>query len=153
MPFLRFELAAVNATFDIDQTRNIMIKTTNIFCSFSVKDLNTSEIFYAQVLGLKTKKDWMGLHVYLADDQEVFLYAKNEDHSPASFTVLNLVVEHIDQAVAHLLSHNISLEKYDGMPQDDDGVMRATSPEDGPSICWFKDPSGNVISLIEATDK
>ncbi|MEQ8471301.1 MAG: VOC family protein [Marinoscillum sp.] len=130
-----------------------MINPQNIFSSFSVIDLDSSEKFYNKVLGLKTKKDKMGVHVFIADEHEVFLYPKNEQHIPATFTVLNLVVPNIEEAAEHLAKHGISLEKYDGLWQDEDGIMRAESAEDGPSICWFKDPSGNVLSFIEANNQ
>jgi hypothetical protein len=90
------------------------------------------------------------LNVSLGNGVKVFIYPK-PNHSPASYTVFNFLVENIDEAVDELASRGVQFEKYDGFDQDDKGIARSTDPSKGPSIAWFKDPAGNILSLIEGT--
>jgi len=71
------------------------------------------------------------------------------DHEPATFTVLNFPVDDIDTAVAELTAAGVRFERYDGMPQDDSGIMRHSATQPGPSIAWFKDPAGNILSVLQ----
>jgi hypothetical protein len=80
----------------------------------------------------------------------VFVYPKGDAHEPASFTVLNLVVPDVAAAAAELATRGVMLERYPGMPQGDDGIVRSADPSQGPTIAWFRDPAGNVLALIEA---
>jgi predicted enzyme related to lactoylglutathione lyase len=128
-----------------------MVKTVAAFSGFSVDDLEKAKQFYAEVLGLAVEADTMGLHVQLPENGEVFVYQK-DDHKPAEFTILNLVVEDIDEAVAQLASGGVVFEKYDfgdEMKQDEKGIMRGKAAEKGPDIAWFKDPAGNVLSVLQ----
>ena len=116
------------------------------FSGFSVADIPAAKAFYADVVGLEvTEADGM-LHLALGDGHHVLVYPKGEAHTPASFTVLNLPVEDVSAAVRELAERGVSFERYDGMPQDEDGVMKGN----GPDIAWFTDPSGNVLSVIGA---
>lgn len=125
-----------------------MIQTKEIFSSYSVNDLEQSQHFYQNILGLRTELTSMGLNLYLSDNHAVFLYAKEAQHQPASFTVLNLVVADIRESVKFLTEKGIAMDHYEGMAQDTSGIMWS---EEGPSIAWFKDPSDNVISFIQNT--
>ncbi|GAB4086667.1 hypothetical protein GCM10028784_32970 [Myceligenerans cantabricum] len=120
------------------------------FSSFSVRDAAEAERFYRDVLGLTVRETPMGLEVDATGGSPVFLYVKGEAHEPASFTVLNLVVPDIDQAADELAGSGADLIRYPDFDQDDRGVMRSADPSEGPTVAWVADPSGNVISLIEA---
>lgn len=126
-------------------TSNIF-KAAKAFPSFSVNDLNKAKQFYGNILGLEVNELPEGLDVKLANNLNVFLYPK-PNHTPASFTVLNFPVKNIDDAVDELKSLGIRLEHYDmaEIRTDDKGIMRGP----GPQIAWFKDPSGNVLSVIQ----
>ncbi|MFI6330834.1 VOC family protein [Micromonospora chersina] len=124
-----------------------MFRDTKAFTGFSVDDADRAERFYTDVLGLRVSRDdTMGglLTLHLAGDRPVLVYPKS-DHRPATYTVLNFPVPDIDRAVDELVSRGVRFERYDGMPQDDKGVMRGN----GPSIAWFTDPAGNVFSVLQ----
>lgn len=127
-----------------------MFKESHAFSSFSVDDVDKAAEFYIRVLGLEVEEiPDMGIKLKLAGGGEVFIYPKGKDHQPASFTVLNFPVKDIDKAVAELKGKGVSLEHYDNMQQDGGGVARSQSPEEGPSIAWFKDPAGNVLAVLQ----
>ena len=123
-----------------------MFKDAKCFSSFSVDDLDKARQFYGQTLGLKSSQTAEGLELNLADGSIVFLYPK-PNHAPASFTVLNFLVNNIDEAVDELTTLGVPLEKYNqpNLKTDERGIMRGP----GPNIAWFKDPSGNILSVIE----
>jgi hypothetical protein len=89
------------------------------------------------------------LALHIADSREIFVYPK-ENHEAATFTILNFPVEDIDQVVDELTKRGVSFERYDGMgiEQDEKGIARPSKPEDGPPIAWFKDPAGNILSVL-----
>lgn len=121
------------------------------FSGFSVKDLEKAKDFYVSVLGLKVEEEpGMGLKLHLPGGATVFVYPK-ENHVPATFTVLNLVVENIDNAVDELVVKGVIFEQYHmkEMPQDEKGILRALAVHMGPDIAWFTDPSGNIFSLLQ----
>jgi predicted enzyme related to lactoylglutathione lyase len=76
----------------------------------------------------------------------VFVYPKGEQHTPASFTILNFPVDDIERAVDDLAAAGVEFERYDGMEQDERGIARGGG---GPNIAWFKDPAGNILSVLE----
>jgi len=123
-----------------------MLTTTGSFSGYSVDDLAAAAAFYRDILGLTVEDSGAGLDVHLPDGH-VFLYPK-DDHVPATFTVLNFEVADIDAAVAELTAAGVALERYEGMPQDDSGVMRGKAAGMGPDIAWFLDPAGNVLSIL-----
>lgn len=121
-----------------------MLTYSGAFSGFSTNDIGAARAFYADTLGVRvTEGDGM-LNLELAGGQRVLIYPK-EDHQPATYTVLNLEVADIDAAVDELAAAGISLQRYDGAPQDERGIMR----EWGPPIAWFTDPAGNVLSVIQ----
>jgi len=125
-----------------------MITTTAAFSGFSVDDTEAATAFYRDRLGLTVTPSMMGnIEITLpGSDAPVLIYPK-ADHVPATFTVLNFVVEDIDVAVAELHDAGIEIENYGGYA-DEKGVMRGRSVNRGPDIAWFLDPAGNVLSVL-----
>lgn len=112
------------------------------FSGFAVKDLAQARQFYGETLGLTVSGEGQLAHVR-AGDREILMY-EQPDATPASYTFLNFPVADVDATVDWLIARGVSFQKYAGMPQDDKGVMR----DHGPTIAWFTDPSGNVLSII-----
>ncbi len=127
-----------------------MFKALAAFSGLSVNDLDKAKEFYTGTLGLELNDEKMGLQLQLPGGGKLFIYPK-DDHQPASYTVLNFVVENIDEAVDELTSSGVSFEHYDNMEgnQDEKGVMRGIQASQGPDIAWFKDPAGNIISVLQ----
>ncbi|TWH72045.1 VOC family protein [Modestobacter roseus] len=124
-----------------------LLAASEAFSGFSVDDLDRARAFYEQVLGLRTSPTAMAgvMHLHLAGERHVLVYAKGGDHTPATYTVLNFPVADVDAAVAELAARGVEFLHYDSPPTDESGVMRAG----GPLIAWFTDPAGNVFSVIE----
>ena len=120
-----------------------MLKDSKTFSSFSSNDIPATKAFYADTLGLDVEDVMGGLALHLAEGAQVFVYPK-DDHAPATFTVLNFAVDDIDDAVDRLSSAGITFERYEGMEQDEKGINRG----EGPAIAWFKDPAGNILSVL-----
>lgn len=127
-----------------------MLTARKAYGSFSVNDIQLAKEFYVDTLELALVDETMGLQLELPGGGEVFIYEK-PNHIPAEFTVLNFVVESIDDTVDHLITHGIKFEHYDGLPgeQDEKEILRGKASMDGPDIAWFEDPFGNVLSVIE----
>ncbi len=125
-----------------------MFENTKAFSGFSVDDVEVAEKFYSEKLGVKTEIENDILLLHLGAESPTIAYPKGDDHQPASFTILNFPVEDVGAGVEELRSRGVEFEVYEGMPQDDDGVMRGN----GPDIAWFKDPAGNICSVIDAND-
>lgn len=122
---------------------------TEAFSSFSANDLEKAKKFYSDTLSLKVNATQEGLELEFEDSDTVFIYAK-DDHKPATFTVLNLKVPDIDAAVDDLKDRGIKFETYGGEIQTDEkGIFRGAERSNGPNIAWFKDPAGNILSVIE----
>ncbi len=121
-----------------------MIGTRPAFSGFSASDIEAERAFYADTIGVEVHEDNGSLMLNLAGGQRVFIYPK-PNHEPATFTVLNFEVDDIDAAVDELEQKGVQFERYDGMGQDERGIMR----EQGPSIAWFKDPAGNILSVLQ----
>ncbi|SRR6266550_8566423 len=123
-----------------------MFKNTKAFSSFSADDLQKARQFYGQTLGLEVSETDEGLGLQLAGGGLVFIYPK-PNHTPATFTVLNFSVDDIDQAVDELTKLGISFEHYDQgeIKTDAKGIHRNA----GPKIAWFKDPAGNILSVLQ----
>ena len=122
-----------------------IFKAAKSFCSFSVNDLQKANEFYGQTLGLDVRETPEGLELHTGSNT-VFLYPK-PNHTPASFTVLNFPVDDIDDAIEELASVGVTLEHYNlpDMKTDTRGIFRAGDHQ----IAWFKDPAGNILSVIE----
>ena len=122
-----------------------MFKEAESFSSFSVNDLRKAKEFYGETLGLEIKESPEGLELHTGNNA-VFLYPK-PNHTPASFTVLNFHVDDIEEAVDELKSLGVSLEHYNlpDLKTNEQGIFSAP----GHRIAWFKDPAGNILSVIE----
>ncbi len=121
------------------------------FSSFSTDDLATAKKFYVDKLGLKLTDESMGLNLELPGGAGLFIYEK-DDHQPATFTVLNFLVDDIEKKVGELKSSGIKFENIsfgDQIKTDEKGIMRGKAANQGPDIAWFKDPAGNFIALME----
>jgi catechol 2,3-dioxygenase-like lactoylglutathione lyase family enzyme len=121
-----------------------MFENTKAFSGFAVDDLEAAKKFYGDTLGLKTSEHYGLLTLHLAGGRDTLVYPK-PDHTPATYTILNFAVDDIDAAVDELTSRGVQLEKYEGMGQDEKGINRAG----GPYIAWFKDPAGNILSVLQ----
>lgn len=123
-----------------------MLSHTKAFSGFAVDDLAAAREFYGSTLGLDVSGT-DGLYITLGGDSQVFAYPK-PDHEPASFTILNFVVPDIETAVDELSEQGVVFEQYD-LPEiktDARGIRRG---EGGPTVAWFRDPAGNILSVFE----
>jgi catechol 2,3-dioxygenase-like lactoylglutathione lyase family enzyme len=121
-----------------------MFKDTKAFSGFAVPDVEAARRFYGETLGLETTVEHGLMTLHLAGDRPTIVYPK-PDHAPAGFTILNFPVDDIEAAVDALTVRGVEILRYDGMPQDERGIMR----EGGPYIAWFTDPAGNVLSVLQ----
>ena len=123
--------------------RNVIHKE-KAFSGFSVKDLDSAKRFYGEVLGLEVEAIPAGLQLKIGNG--ILVYPK-ENHEPASYTMLNFPVDDIDEAVADLKKKGVKFELYPGMT-DHEGIARGIASRQGPDIAWFKDPAGNILSVL-----
>jgi catechol 2,3-dioxygenase-like lactoylglutathione lyase family enzyme len=121
-----------------------MLRDSASFSGFSSNDIEAAKRFYGETLGLDVTEDHGILNLKLAGGQRVIVYPK-ENHEPATFTVLNFEVTDIDAAVDDLVAKGVAFERYEGAGQDAKGIAR----EYPPPIAWFKDPAGNILSVIQ----
>jgi predicted enzyme related to lactoylglutathione lyase len=124
-----------------------MLGESKATSGFAVNDLNKAKEFYEGTLGLGVEvlDSEHGLtRLKLADECDVLMYL-SADMKPASYTMLNFEVDDIDEAVDRLVGRGVSIERYEGFDHDDKGIVRGP----GPQIAWFKDPSGNILSVLQ----
>jgi len=122
-----------------------MFKDAKAFSGFSVNDIQKAKEFYGQTLGLEISEAHGLLKLHLAGGTTVLIYPK-PNHTPATFTILNFPVDNIEEAVDRLTKSGVRFERYEGdLKTDEDGVFRGG----GPLIAWFKDPAGNIFSVLE----
>jgi len=122
-----------------------MLRDKPAFSGFSTNDIEAASRFYGETLGVDVSEDHGMLNLKLAGGQRVLIYPK-DNHEPATFTVLNFEVSDIDAAVDDLAAKGVAFEHYEGAGQDAKGIARQYPPP----IAWFKDPAGNVLSVIQA---
>lgn len=121
-----------------------MFEHTKAFSGFSVDDIPKARQFYGETLGLRVSEENGLLQLHIAGDRDVLVYPK-EDHTPATFTILNFPVGDVEAAVDQLAARGVRFERYEGVEQDDKGIFRG----EGPLIAWFKDPAGNILSVLQ----
>jgi predicted enzyme related to lactoylglutathione lyase len=124
-----------------------MFENTKAYSGFAVDDVGKAQEFYGETLGLKLSvlDEENGLmSLDLAGDRTTLVYAK-PDFVPATYTILNFAVDDVDKAVDELASRGVSFERYDAFEQDEKGIARGP----GPQIAWFKDPAGNILSVLQ----
>ncbi|MCU1506507.1 MAG: hypothetical protein QOG18_851 [Microbacteriaceae bacterium] len=125
-----------------------MFTSSRAFSGFSVDDISRARQFYGDTLGLKLSDDAMGfVNIHLESGGTVMAYPK-DNHVPATFTILNFAVDDVESAVDDLNARGVTTKIYDDddLPTDEKGIRRG----DGPDIAWFKDPAGNVLSVLKA---
>jgi catechol 2,3-dioxygenase-like lactoylglutathione lyase family enzyme len=120
-----------------------MFKDTKAFSGFAADDIAKAREFYGETLGIEVSEENGMLILHLAAGRPTLVYP-SPGFTPASYTILNFPVDDIDAAVDGLAARGVEFERYEGFPQDEKGVMRGN----GPDIAWFKDPAGNVLSVI-----
>jgi catechol 2,3-dioxygenase-like lactoylglutathione lyase family enzyme len=121
-----------------------MFADTKAFSGFAVDDVEQARKFYSETLGLKTSEEHGLLTLHIAGDRPTLVYPK-PGHTPADYTILNFPVEDIDAAVDELAARGVTFEHYEGFGQDEKGISR----EVGPYIAWFRDPAGNILSVLQ----
>jgi catechol 2,3-dioxygenase-like lactoylglutathione lyase family enzyme len=121
-----------------------MLANSKAFSGFAAPDIEPLRAFYADKLGVRVTEDNGLLTLHLADgDRPTLIYPK-PDFVPATYTILNFPVDDVEAAVDELSSRGVEFEKYEGFDQDEKGIARGN----GPDIAWFKDPAGNILSVI-----
>ena len=126
-----------------------MFKSSGTFSSFSVNDLSKARKFYGEIMGLKWGEAMGQLVLEMQGGYRVFVYGK-PNHTPATFTVLNFQVPDVDAAVDQLTKSGITFEHYDEPDLKTDAKGIARGGDRGPTIAWFKDPAGNILSVVES---
>jgi catechol 2,3-dioxygenase-like lactoylglutathione lyase family enzyme len=122
-----------------------MLENAKAFSGFSVDDIPKAKEFYSDTLGLRVTEETGFLSLHINGSTPILIYAK-QNHSPASYTILNFPVENIEKAVDELSNRGVKFEHYEGdINTDDKGIARGN----GPNMAWFKDPAGNILSLLE----
>ena len=119
-----------------------MFEHTRAFSGFSVDDIPKAKQFYERTLGLRVSEEHGMVTLHIAGDRDTLVYPK-PDHTPASYTILNFPVADIESAVDELAGRGVRFERYTSV--DDKGIFR----EVGPPIAWFKDPAGNILSVVQ----
>jgi predicted enzyme related to lactoylglutathione lyase len=121
-----------------------MFESTKAFSGFAVDDIEAAKRFYGETLGLKVTEEHGLLALHIAGDRPTLIYPR-PGHEPAAYTILNFPVDDIDAAVDALVERGVEILRYEGMDQDERGVMRGG----GPYIAWFTDPAGNILSVLQ----
>jgi predicted enzyme related to lactoylglutathione lyase len=123
-----------------------VFKNSKVFSGFSVNDLQKAKEFYSKTLSFDVSEMDGFLNLHIGNDAKVLIYPKS-NHIPATFTVLNLPVDNIEQVVDELTRRGVRFEIYNeaDLKTDEKGICR----DDGPNIAWFKDPAGNILSVLE----
>ena len=122
-----------------------MFANTKAFSGFAVDNIEAARGFYADTLGIEVSEADQLLTLKLAGGRDTLVYLK-PDFTPATYTILNFVVDDVEETVDELGSRGVRFERYDGFDQDEKGISRQ---EGGPYIAWFKDPAGNILSVLE----
>jgi catechol 2,3-dioxygenase-like lactoylglutathione lyase family enzyme len=122
----------------------MMFEKTKAFSGFSVDDLPTAKRFYGETLGLDVSEENGLLNLHIPGGVDILVYPK-DNHTPATFTILNFPVDDIDATVDELTRRGVRFERYPGLDADDKGVHRT----EGPYIAWFTDPAGNILSVLQ----
>ena len=122
-----------------------MLGNSKAFSGFATYDTEAAKAFYGETLGIEVTEEHGLLTLHLAGGRETLIYPK-PDFEPATYTILNFPVEDVEAAVDALADRGVAFERYEGMGQDEKGIMRGN----GPDIAWFRDPAVNILSVIAA---
>jgi len=123
-----------------------MISAANAFSGFSVNDLDVAKEFYGETLGIEVETIPAGIMLKIGPG--ILVYPKGDAHVPATYTMLNFRVDDIEKAISELEGKGIKFEQYKGLT-DEKGIARGIARKEGPDIAWFKDPAGNIISVLQ----
>jgi catechol 2,3-dioxygenase-like lactoylglutathione lyase family enzyme len=121
-----------------------MFGTTKAYSGFSVNDIEAARKFYGDTLGIRVSEEHGMLILHIAGGRDILVYPK-EDHTPATYTILNFPIDDIEAAVDELSRRGVRFERYDHLKADEKGIFRGG----GPLIAWFTDPAGNVLSVLQ----
>jgi catechol 2,3-dioxygenase-like lactoylglutathione lyase family enzyme len=121
-----------------------LLGDTKAYSGFAVDDIDKAREFYAGTLGLRTSEEHGLMWLHLAGGRDTLVYPQ-PGATPASYTILNFEVDDIDEAVDALVARGVRFVRYDDLERDERGIARG----DGPDIAWFKDPAGNVLSVLQ----
>jgi catechol 2,3-dioxygenase-like lactoylglutathione lyase family enzyme len=133
---------------DVEKKGLRMFENTNAFSGFAVDDLRRAREFYEGTLGIRVSEEPEFLTLHLADGRDTLVYRK-PDFTPATYTILNFIVDDVEMAVDELSARGVEFERYEGFDQDEKGIARS---DDGPTIAWFTDPAGNILSVLETSE-
>jgi catechol 2,3-dioxygenase-like lactoylglutathione lyase family enzyme len=122
----------------------VMFENTKAFSGFSVDDVPEAKKFYSETLGLRVSEEYGMLWLHIAGEWDILVYPK-PDHTPATYTILNFPVDDIEKAVDEVAERGVRFERYDDFDTGEKGIYRGG----GPLIAWFKDPAGDVLSVIQ----
>ena len=122
----------------------MMFADTRAFSGFAVDDVARAREFYERTLGIRTSEANGLLTLHLAGDRPTLVYPR-PGHRPADYTILNFPVDDVERAVDELTARGVTFERYEGAGQDEKGISRGQ----GPLIAWFRDPAGNILSVIQ----
>jgi predicted enzyme related to lactoylglutathione lyase len=125
-----------------------MLDESKAYSGFAVPDLEAAKTFYGETLRLSVKTLMEGVLIQIGEDRPVLVYQK-DDHQPANYTILNFPVSDVDAAVDALTERGVEFVRYEGFNQDEKGIARPEEPGQGPTIAWFTDPAGNILSVHE----
>lgn len=125
-----------------------MFQPKSAFNGFSVNNTADAKEFYEKTLGLEVVKEGYGLRIHLPGGATAFTYPKSS-HKPATYTMLNFVVDDIDKAVEELTKRGVTFEEYNSKWQDEKLIMRGLAHDKGPDIAWFKDPAENILAVLQ----
>jgi predicted enzyme related to lactoylglutathione lyase len=121
-----------------------MFTEIEAFSGFAVDDVSKAKAFYSETLGLNVSEEYGLLTLHIVGGTNILVYPK-PDHTPATFTILNFPVDDIDKVVEQLIGRGVQFERYDHIETDEKGIFRG----EGPYIAWFKDPAGNILSVLQ----
>ncbi len=124
-----------------------MLTYNKSFSGFSTNDISAAKEFYNQTLGINATEENGMLTLHLENEKTVLIYPKS-DHVPATYTVLNFIVNDLDAAMEEMKGKGIVFEQYENLT-DENGVARGIARHQGPDIAWFKDPAGNILSVLK----
>ena len=124
-----------------------MFRDTKAFSGFAVDDVERARAFYGDTLGIRITEEMGGILIlHLAGGERPTVIYPKPDFEPATYTILNFPVDDIDEAVDALTAKGVELDRYEGIDQDEKGIARASGG--GPDIAWFRDPAGNILSVL-----
>jgi len=130
-----------------------MFDTAKAFSGFSVNDIDKARDFYKNTLELNVIDDAMGMLILHLDSGSTIMIYPKENHQPATFTILNFPVDDVEKTVDALIAKGVTFEQYDEpqLKTDSKGICWPPKPEYGPVIAWFKDPAGNILSVLQVS--